>query len=184
MGGGATGGDPKPMTPEERVIPMPSRDSALGAVAPHDVRTVLTRSFDEDAESLRTIHAEVQMAVKQVPTTGTVAVGTVVAFDINRDAFGDPIPNKIQITRIQSIPAVGEQDPVQTIRRIRLFRKSTRNIAEIIYSQEDVYLNNDLVIDTTSHEYVNQDGTNRIMGTMEVRAGGNPAAFTVTVFFR
>lgn len=182
--GGVTGGDPKPMTPEERIIPMPGRTSPLGPVTPHDNRTVLTRSFDEDAEALKTIHTEVQMAVKQVPTTGTVAVGTVVSFDITRDAFGDPIPNKVQITRIQSIPAVGEQDPVQTIRRIRLFRKSTRNIAEILYSQEDTFLNNDLIIDTTSHEYVNQDGTNRIMGTMEVRAGGNPAAFTITVFFR
>jgi len=168
------------MTPEERVLELSSR-TLQGPIDPLDNRTVLTRSFDTGSEALKTIHAEVQMAVKTVPV---IAVGQTINFDVTRDAFGDAIPNKIQITRVQSISAVGDDDPVQTIRRIRLYRKSSRNPAEIIYSQEDTFLNNDLIIDTNTHEYVNQDRTNRIMGTVGVKAGGNPAAFTITIFFR
>lgn len=66
MGGGATGGDPKPMTPGERAIST-SMDNPEGSIVPKDSVTVLTKAFDSVNSILKVSDFLIEVAKGNIP---------------------------------------------------------------------------------------------------------------------
>jgi len=187
--GGATGGDPKPMTPEERAIST-SMDSPEGSVEPKDSFTVFTRVYDDVKKALKISNVGAggtggvvapKLATVRVPTAGTIAIGGTSNFEITQDTDGNSVPNTIYVPQIIIVPTAA------TRFRARLFATSVRALADPMwYEYPDGGADEDYANDATGFWFFNRDGAlqNRIFGEMAINAAGaNAAAFNIFLFF-
>jgi len=186
---GATGGDPRPMTPAERAIST-SMDSPEGSVEPKDLVAVISQAYDDVNKALKTSNvgaggtggvAIPKLATVRVPTAGTIAIGGSADFEITQDADGNSIPNTIHVPQIVVVPTAA------TIFRVRLFATSVRAFADPLwYTYPFGAIDEDYANDATGFWFINRDGTlrNRIFGQMSIDAGGaSAAAFNVFLLF-
>lgn len=121
-----------------------------------------------------------------VPATGLLAAGATQNFEITSDAKGARLPNTFEITGINVTPLNAAHDtPVSTIWRVRFFRRSTRNIWELLYEIDYQFAaTNEPELDNTYWSYANEDEENQIIAQITVQVGATAAAFAVSIAFR
>ena len=112
---------------------------------------------------------------------------TDVAFVFTADVEGNPIPVGFRVTGVSVIPHDGA-DPkvaVATVWRLRLYRKYAKAVDDLVYEDTRYGLpaSSDPSLDSTPWDFLNQDGSGGIYGTIGIENGATDCSFSIGVSF-